>query len=81
MALTKVTEGTLEVSQADESYSLIVTEEEGVVSCKKTFFVLTPCFDAFYQSWYSLSMIPFQRMFDLQTLPKAEQNKQGGLFN
>ena len=47
MAPSKVTEGTLEVSQADESYSLIVTEEEGVVSCKKNF-VLTPCFDAFY---------------------------------
>ena len=50
MAPSKVTEGTLEVSQADESYSLIVTEEEGVVSCKKNFFVLTPSFDAFYQS-------------------------------
>ena len=65
MAPTKVTEGTLEVSQADESYSLIVTEEEGVVSCKKSFFVFTPYFHAFYESWYSLSMIMFQNMFDL----------------
>ena len=65
MVPTKVTEGTLEVSQADESYSLIVTEEEGVVSCKKNFFVFTPYFHAFYESWYSPSMIPFQNMFDL----------------
>ena len=50
MAPTKVTEGTLEVSQADESYSLIVTEEEGVVGCKKNFFVFTPYFYAFYES-------------------------------
>ena len=51
MVSTKVTEETLEVSQADESYSLIVTEEEGVVGCKKNFFVFTPYFHAFYESW------------------------------